>query len=413
MVRTGALLSASTGGRMAESVNTTVLNAAHRAAGGRMVAFAGYDMPVQYRDGVLAEHRWCREHAGLFDVSHMGPAFLQLNARSGDAEADHAAVAAILETLVCGDIRGLKPGQLRYTLLMNDDGGILDDLMVGRPADPTLAGVLYVVVNAGTKEADFQRIEKAAGFRAQLNRADGGGLLALQGPEAAAVLDGIVPGVAELGFMTYASFSYAGARIVVSRSGYTGEDGFEILTEPQVAEPLWTALLADARVRPIGLGARDSLRLEAGLPLYGHDIDETTSPIEAGLGFAVNKRRREAGDFPGAARVLRELAEGPSRIRVGLRLPPGGAPAREGATVVREFSPEAGPEVTEDGRHLGVITSGGPSPSLGGGVAMAYLPYDHREPGTKVQVVVRGRSQTAEVAPMPFHPHRYHRKPKV
>ena len=396
---------------MAESVNTTVLNAAHRAAGGRMVAFAGYDMPVQYKDGVLAEHRWCREHAGLFDVSHMGPAFLQLHERSGDAEADHAAVAAIMETLVCGDIRGLKPGQLRYTLLMNDEGGVLDDLMVGRPADPAWGGVLYVVVNAGTKEADFQRIEKAAGQRAQLNRADGGGLLALQGPEAAAVLEGIVPGVGELGFMQYAGFAYGASRIVVSRSGYTGEDGFEILTEPQIAEPLWTALLADDRVRPIGLGARDSLRLEAGLPLYGHDIDETTSPIEAGLAFAVNKRRREAGDFPGADRVLRELAEGPSRLRVGLRLPPGGAPAREGSTVVREFSPEAGPEVTEDGHHLGVITSGGPSPSLGGGVAMAYLPYDHRQPGTKVQVVVRGRTQTAEVVPMPFHPHRYHRKP--
>ena len=402
---------------MAEATKTTVLDAANRAAGGRMVPFAGYDMPVQYKDGVLAEHRWTREHAGLFDVSHMGPSFLRLTAPSGDAQADHEAVAAILEGLVCGDIKGLKPGQLRYTLLMNEEGGILDDLIVGRPADPAEAGGLYVVVNAGTKEGDFLRIGKAAGQRAVLERADDGGLLALQGPDAAEVLEALIAGVAELGFMTHGAFAWDAAKLVVSRSGYTGEDGFEILADAAAAPSLWAALLADARVRPVGLGARDSLRLEAGLPLYGHDIDETTSPIEANLAFAVGKRRREATDFPGAERVLRELRDGPSRLRVGLRLPAGGAPAREGATVVREFSPEAGPEVTEPGaprdgaHHLGSITSGGPSPSLGGGVAMAYLPYDHREPGTPVQVVVRGRAQTAQVAPMPFHPHRYHRKP--
>ena len=398
---------------MAESVKTTVLNAAHRAAGGRMVAFGGYDMPVQYAEGVLAEHRWTREHAGLFDVSHMGPAWLTLTARYGDGQADHEAVAAIVETLVCGDIKGLKPGQLRYTLLMAEDGGILDDLMVGRPAEPERQGSLYIVVNAGTKEADFQRIAKAAGERAELARADDGGLLALQGPEAVAVAVSLRPEVDELAFMQFRTLELDDGPVTVARSGYTGEDGVEVLVPAALAQGLWDRFLADPRVKPIGLGARDSLRLEAGLPLYGHDIDETTSPIEAGLAFAVNKRRREAGDFPGAARVLRELAEGPSRIRVGLRLPPGGAPAREGATVVREFSPEAGPEVTEDGHHLGIITSGGPSPSLGGGVAMAYLPYDHREPGTKVQVVVRGRSQTAEVVPLPFHPHRYHRKPKA
>ena len=401
---------------MAEAVHTTVLNAAHRAAGGRMVPFAGYEMPVQYagpQGGVLAEHRWTREHAGLFDVSHMGPAWLALHHRSGDGEADHRAVAAIVETLVCGDIAGLKPGQLRYTLLMAEDGGILDDLMVGRPAEPERQGSLYIVVNAGTKDADFQRIGKAAGERAELVRADDGGLLALQGPEAVAAASAIWPEADALFFMTFRTVDTPEGVFTVARSGYTGEDGVEVLVPAEVAPRIWDRLLADERVRPVGLGARDSLRLEAGLPLYGHDIDETTSPVEANLAFAVSKRRREEGGFPGSERVLRELAEGPSRLRVGLRLPAGGAPAREGATVVREFTPEAGPEVSEAGHHLGAITSGGPSPSLGGGVAMAYLPYDHREPGTQVQVVVRGRSQTAEVVPMPFHPHRYHRKAKA
>ncbi len=396
---------------MAEIVKTTVLNAAHRAAGARMVPFAGYEMPVQYGDGVLAEHRWTREHAGLFDVSHMGPAWLALHHRSGDGQADHEAVSAIVETLVCGDIKGLKPGQLRYTLLMGDDGGILDDLMVGRPAEPERQGSLYIVVNAGTKDADFLRIGKAAGERAELVRADDGGLLALQGPEAVAAAAAIWPEADSLAFMTFRMVTTAEGVFTVARSGYTGEDGVEVLVPAELAPVIWERLLSDARVRPVGLGARDSLRLEAGLPLYGHDIDETTSPVEAGLAFAVGRRRREEGGFPGAERVLRELRDGPSRLRVGLRLPPGGAPAREGATVVREFTPDAGPEVTEDGRHLGVITSGGPSPSLGGGVAMAYLPYDHREPGTPVQVVVRGRAQTAEVVPLPFHPHRYVRKP--
>ena len=396
---------------MAAVVKSTVLNAAHRAAGGRMVPFAGYDMPVQYGEGVLAEHRWTREHAGLFDVSHMGPAWLALRHRSGDGEADHRAVAAIVETLVCGDIAGLKPGQLRYTLLMAEDGGILDDLMVGRPAEPERQGSLYIVVNAGTKDADFLRLGKAAGERAELVRADDGGLLALQGPEAVAAAAAIWPEAEALGFMTFRTVDTPEGVFTVARSGYTGEDGVEVLVPAEAAPKIWERLLSDGRVKPVGLGARDSLRLEAGLPLYGHDIDETTSPVEANLAFAVGKRRREEGGFPGAERVLRELREGPDRIRVGLRLPAGGAPAREGATVVREFSPEAGPEVTEGGRHLGVITSGGPSPSLGGGVAMAYLPYDHRETGTKVQVLVRGRPQTAEVVPMPFHPHRYVRKP--
>ena len=393
------------------ALKTTPLNVAHRAAGGRMVAFAGYDMPVQYADGVLAEHRWTREHAGLFDVSHMGPAFLSLTDPSGDGQGDHEAMCALVEPLVCGDLRGLKPGQLRYTLLLNPAGGIIDDLMIGRPLAPERQGGLYVVVNAGTKDHDFALIATALGSSGRLHRADDRALLALQGPEAEAVLAKIVPQAADLGFMQFVRLDADGLDLVISRSGYTGEDGFEILVPAEGAAAFWDRLMADARVKPIGLGARDSLRLEAGLPLYGHDLDETTSPVEANLAFAINKRRREAADFPGAERILRELRDGPPRFRVGLKLSPGGPPAREGSTVIREFAPDAGPDVVEHGHHVGTITSGGPSPSLGHGIAMAYLPYDHRDGGTRLKVVVRGREQAAEVMSMPFFPHRYVRKP--
>ena len=403
---------------MAEGLKHTPLHADHGRAQGRMVPFAGYDMPVQYGGeggGVLAEHRWTREHAGLFDVSHMGPCWLKLRVLSGDAENDHAAVSAIIETLVCGDIAGLKPGQLRYTLLMNDDGGIDDDLMVGRPAEPELQGSLYIVVNAGTKESDFLKIGKAAGERAILVREDDNALLAVQGPQAAAAVAAALPGVDDLSFMTFRQVEHDARTLVVARSGYTGEDGYEMLVPSEIAPKLWAALLADDRVRPVGLGARDSLRLEAGLPLYGHDIDETTTPVQAGLAFAVSKRRRLAADFPGARRVLRELEEGPRRVRVGLKLNAGGAPAREGAGVVREYAPEAGPEVTEgaDDRHLGVVTSGGPSPTLGHGIAMAYLPADHAAPGARVHLMVRGRPVEAQTVALPFVPHNYVRKPKA
>lgn len=401
---------------MAEVLKRTPLHAAHIERGGRMVAFAGYDMPVQYAvagGGVLAEHKWTRAHAGLFDVSHMGPCWLKLRELSDDGEADHQQVAAIVEKLVCGDIRGLKPGQLRYTLLMNEEGGIDDDLMVGRPVEPELQGSLYIVVNAGTKESDFLSFGKAAGERAILVRHDDEALVALQGPQAAAVLAAILPEAQALSFMTFRQVTWRTKALTVARSGYTGEDGYEILVPSEVAPMLWAELLADPRVQPVGLGARDSLRLEAGLPLYGHDLDATTSPIEAGLAFAVSKRRRELADFPGAARVLRELKDGPSRVRVGLKLEAGGAPAREGAGVVREYRPDDGPEVSERddaGHHLGAVTSGGPSPTLGHGVAMAYLPADHRAPGTRVQLTVRGRAQPAEVVALPFTPHNYVRK---
>jgi len=381
----------------AEDLKSVVLNDRHVALGGRMVPFSGYNLPVQYPTGIIAEHKWTREQAGLFDVSHMGPAFLNLASKSGDAEADHAAIAALVEPLIPGDIAGLKPGQVRYTLLLNETGGTLDDLMIARPADPAWSGTLYIVVNAGTKDADFARIIAAAGDRASLTRADDGGLLALQGPEAVAVMAGLVPGVADLGFMTYGSFAWNGTRLVIARSGYTGEDGVEVLVDAADAGVLWDALLADERVKPIGLGARDSLRLEAGLPLYGHELDETVSPVEAGLNFALSKRRREAGDFPGARRILNELAEGTARLRVGLHVE--GAPAREGAEIT-------GP----DGAVIGKVTSGGFAPSLGHAIALGFVPPEYAAPGTVLGVTVRGRSQSATVVPTPFVPHRYVRK---
>ncbi len=382
-----------------ESLKSTVLTGAHRALGGRMVAFAGYDMPVQYPRGILKEHLWTREHAGLFDVSHMGPAFLRLSGTTGDGEADHAAVARLIEPLVCGDIAGLKPGRLRYTLLLNEDGGVIDDLMIGRPFDEAEQGGLYIVVNAGTKEGDFSLIAQAAGDGAKLTRADDNALVALQGPEAVTVLSVIIPEVAALGFMTFRTIAYDGHDLVVSRSGYTGEDGFEILVPAAIAPGFWDRLLVDERVAPIGLGARDSLRLEAGLPLYGHDVDETVSPFEANLGFALAKRRLKTGAMRGADRIRREQGGEATRLRVGLRVLEG-APAREGAQIADGA-----------GDTVGVVTSGGFAPSLGAPIAMGFVPPHLSETGTRLNVLVRGRAQPAEVVPMPFVTHRYHRTP--
>jgi aminomethyltransferase len=379
----------------------TPLAALHRALGARMVPFAGYEMPVQYPTGIIAEHLWTRGHAGLFDVSHMGPCVLSLAAGGGDAEGRHGAVAAIAETLTCGDLAALRPGQLRYTLLMNAAGGVVDDLMIGRPPDSAAAGDLYVVVNADGKEADFAAFRAAAGTAAAVERRDDHGLLALQGPEAAAVLDPILPGIGGLGFMTFGAFPWRGAALTVSRSGYTGEDGFEILVPPALAAALWNLLLADPRAKPIGLGARDSLRLEAGLPLYGHDLDPTTSPVEANLAFAVAKRRRLDGDFPGAARVIRELAGGAPRRRVGLKLA-GKAPVRAGAAIA-----DAG------GREVGMVTSGGYGPTVGGPIAMGYVAPAAAAPGTEVAIAARGKALPATVTPLPFVPHRYVRKPRA
>ena len=382
----------------AVSLNQTVLHASHLSLGARMVAFGGYDMPVHYKDGVLAEHRWTREHAGAFDVSHMGPCRLTLATLTGDADTDHASVSALIEPLVCGDIAGLKAGQIRYTLLLNDEGGIVDDLMVARPFETALQGSLYIVVNAGTKEGDFARIAAATGDRAQLTRLDQGALMAVQGPQAAAAFAAMVPTAGDLVFMTHRQINWQGATLTVARSGYTGEDGYEVLIPADAAAAFWQGLLGDDRVRPIGLGARDSLRLEAGLPLYGHDVDESVSPVEANLNFALSKRRRLDADFPGAQRILTELTEGPSRMRVGLKVLQG-APAREGAEIA-----------TADGVIIGRVSSGGPSPSLGYPVAMGFVPPSFAANGTMLSVIVRGKAAPAEVVPMPFLPHRYVRK---
>ena len=346
-----------------------------------MVPFAGYDMPLQYPTGILAEHAHTRALAGLFDVSHMGQARL----RGTDAD-------AALETLVPGGIVGLAEGRVRYTLLTNDDAGILDDLTVGRAADH-----LTLVVNAACKDADYAHIEARLSGRAALEIRDDLALLALQGPAAAAVLAHHAPQAERLSFMQFAPLPVAGIDCVVARSGYTGEDGFEISVAAPDAEALARALLAEPDVAPVGLGARDSLRLEAGLCLYGHDLDDTTTPVEAGLLWTIPRRRREEGGYPGAAVVRRQIAEGVPRRRVGLR-PRGRTPAREGAEV-RD----------RDGRAIGVVTSGGFGPTAGGPVAMGYVGASHAAPGTDVGLVVRGAVHEAAVAPLPFAPHRYHR----
>ena len=379
-------------------LKTTVLNTLHRSLGARMVEFGGYDMPVQYKDGVLTEHKWTREHAGLFDVSHMGPSFFTLTEKSGDGDADHASISALIEPLISGDIAGLKPGQIRYTILLSEEGGMLDDLMIGRPLQLDRQGMLYIVVNAGTKDADFAVIEAAAGGKAKLDRADDRALIALQGPEAAVVLADIFPEAADLTFMTFRLFQLDGSRYLIARSGYTGEDGYEILVMPDAAAAFAERLLADPRVKPIGLGARDSLRLEAGLPLYGHDADESVSPIEAALNFAVPKKRRERGDLRGSARLVREFGGELSRVRVGLHVLEG-APAREGAEIA-----------DADGKVVGKVTSGGFSPSLGHPIAMGFVPPAMSAVGTRLNVIVRGKTQACEVVAMPFVPHRYVRK---
>jgi aminomethyltransferase len=367
----------------------TPLHHEHERLGARMVPFAGYAMPVQYPTGVLAEHNWTREHAGLFDVSHMGQAVL--------IGPDHATAARALEALVPADILNLKPGQQRYSQLLDPAGGILDDLMIVRSADPADDGQLMLVVNASTKEADYAHLQAHLPAGVRLDRADDRALLALQGPAAGAVLARLAPSSEAMGFMTARAMPVAGIDAHVSRSGYTGEDGFEISVKAERAVNLWQALLDDAEVKPIGLGARDSLRLEAGLCLYGHDIDTTTSPVEAGLVWSIQKRRREDGGFPGEGRIRREIAEGPARVRIGLR-PEGRAPAREGARIT-----------LPDGREVGVVTSGGFGPSVNAPIAMGYVARECSEPGTELHLVVRGKPIAARVVSMPFVPHRYKR----
>jgi aminomethyltransferase len=386
---------------LAEASNTplkkTPLHELHTRLGARMAEFAGYEMPIQYADGIMAEHNWTRTHAGLFDVSHMGPSFLAIPKLGGGDEA-HNEVSALVERLVPSDIAALPPGKLQLTVLLDSHGGILDDLMIGRAETPDRQGMLYVVVNAGTKEQDFALLKHAAGTHAELRRADDRALIALQGPEAEAVLDAIVPGVGRLTFMTFARFDKTPfGRILVARCGYTGEDGFEVLAPAEHAMAFADRLLKDHRVKPIGLGARDSLRLEGGMCLYGHDLDASKSPVEASLAWMISKSRRERGDFPGAQRILKELKDGPPARRVGIK-PLGRAPAREGTQIQ-----------TPDGKTIGVVTSGGFGPTVNGPVAQGYVAPPFAKAGTPLLLIVRGKALEAEVAALPFVPHRYKR----
>jgi aminomethyltransferase len=362
----------------------TPLHALHVALGARMVPFAGYEMPVQYASGILAEHRHTRTHASLFDVSHMGQARLH-----------GSGAAAALESLVPVDVIGLAPGRQRYGFFTNDAGGILDDLMVTNAGDH-----LYMVVNASCKARDFELLQ-----RMELEILSDRGLLALQGPGAAAVMARLGVEVESMPFLSSVTASIANMQCRISRSGYTGEDGFEISIAAGEAEALARMLLAEENVLPAGLGARDSLRLEAGLCLYGHDIDETTTPVEARLGWAIQKVRRRggerAGGFPGAATILDQLELGCARMRVGI-LPEGRAPIREGEPLDDSL-----------GRRVGKLTSGGFGATLDAPLAMGYVDRDRAAPETQLTATVRGKPRACRVCTLPFVPHRYYRgKPK-
>lgn len=364
----------------------TPLHDLHVELGARMVPFAGYEMPVQYPTGIIAEHQHTRAKAGLFDVSHMGQ--IRLRAAGGDVEA----AARALERLVPGDIVGLAPLRQRYTLFTNEQGGILDDLMVSNAGDH-----LFLVVNAANKDGDLAHLQRHLAGQCEVTAVTGRALLALQGPAAATVLARFAAKAAQMPFMSVDDLMIDGVACFVSRSGYTGEDGFEISVPVEQAERLARRLLAEDEVRPTGLGARDSLRLEAGLPLHGQDIDPTTTPVEAGLGWVVPKRRREQGGYPGAAVIADQFAAGPSRRRVGI-LPGGKQPARA-HTEIQDKS----------GRRVGELTSGGFGPSVGGPVAMGYVEAGLAEPGTELNLMVRGKAVAARVAKLPFVPHRYYR----
>ncbi len=364
-------------------IRPLALDAWHRAQGARMVEFAGYHMPIQYK-GIVAEHLWTRENAGLFDVSHMGQLLLS-------GEGIDAAVEAVLPI----DLSTLDLGMQRYSLLLDEDGGILDDLMVSRWSTG-----LYLVVNGATKWDDIGHLREYLLDEITLNHLEERALLALQGPKAAAALERHVTGewpLSALTFMRCGHFAIGGVSASISRSGYTGEDGFEISIAAADVENVAALLCGEPGVKPVGLGARDSLRLEAGLPLYGHDLSPETNPVEAGLLFGINKRRRTDGGFVGADRVLREIADGAARRMVGV-LVEGRQPAREGA------------EIYVGNAVVGRITSGGFSPSLQAPIAMGYVSAAHAAIGTTLEIDVRGKRLNATVTAMPFVPNRYHRK---
>ena len=372
----------------ATDLKTTPLNALHLELGARMVPFAGYSMPVQYPAGLMTEHRHTRTAAGLFDVSHMG----QLRLTGADA-------AAAFETLIPVDVIGLAVGKQRYGLLLNDEGGILDDLMFFKESDDSL----FVIVNGACKAADIAHITARIGQRCTVQPLPDRALLALQGPQAANVMARLAPGIEQLVFMTGGNYSIAGTDCFVTRSGYTGEDGFEISVPAAQAEALARALLAQPEVAPIGLGARNSLRLEAGLCLYGNDLDTSTTPSEAGLNWAIQKVRRtgaaRAGGFPGAEKVLAQIDDPTllKRKRVGL--------------IATERVPVREPAVLEnmDGQQVGQVTSGLLSPTLNQPIAMAYVSPDYAAPGTELFAMVRGKPVPMQVGAMPFVPARYFR----
>ncbi|MBB4613742.1 aminomethyltransferase [Novosphingobium taihuense] len=362
---------------------TLPLDQWHRARGGRMVDFAGYWMPVQF-EGIIAEHLWTRESAGFFDVSHMG----QLYVSGHDAE-------AALEAVLPIDLSTLPVGGVRYSLLLNEEGGILDDLMVTR-----WDSGFYLVVNGATKWDDIAYLRDHLPDAVTLNHLEDSALFALQGPKAFEALEPLVTGgnpLSTLSFMRGGQFKLGGIDAWISRSGYTGEDGFEIAVAAEKASELADLICGQPQVKPIGLGARDSLRLEAGLPLYGHDMTKLVDPVSADLLFGINKRRRNEGGFIGANKVLSLIADGGLRRRVGLAIE-GRMAAREGATVLSGDT------------EVGIVTSGGFSPSLERPIAMAYVPVEFAAPGTSLSIDVRGRKLAASVVSMPFVPHRYHRK---
>ena len=364
-----------------ETLERLPLDSWHRSKGARMVPFAGYEMPVQF-EGIIAEHNWTRTSAGLFDVSHMGQ--LLIHGESADMA---------LERLLPADLQALGDMKLKYSLLLDEDGGIIDDLMATRRGQD-----FYIVVNGATKHGDIHQFQTRLPPGVVVDYMKEQALLALQGPEAAGVLETLVPGVGDLGFMQGGPFHWQGHSLWISRSGYTGEDGFEISVPGSLVEEFAEALVSNEAVKPIGLGARDSLRLEAGLPLYGHDLDHRTTPVMAGLNFAINKRRRADGGFAGAMRILAELENGPPLKRVGFDIE-GRQPVREGALVL-----------DDEGNEVGRITSGGFSPSLQRPIAMGYVALHLAETGTGLKLEQRGKLFDARVAAMPFVPHRYHRK---
>jgi len=365
----------------------TPLDSLHRELGARMVAFAGYAMPVQYPSGILAEHQHTRAAAGLFDVSHMGQ--VRLTAKGGKPRQE---AARALERLVPAALVDLEPGRMRYSQFTNEAGGILDDLMVTAMGDH-----LSLVVNAGCKTADIAHLRAHLSGELEIEVLESRALLALQGPQAVDVFSRYVPQVRELAFMQAATWTFEGERLQISRSGYTGEDGLEISVPGHGAEDLARRLLAEPEVMAIGLGARDSLRLEAGLCLYGHDIDTTTTPAEAGLTWSIQKSRRAGEGYPGAKVIAEQIAAGAQRKRVGIR-PEGRAPVREGATVR-----------LPGGEAIGSVTSGGFGATVGGPVAMGYVAAEHAHVGQALELDLRGRAVAAQIVALPFVAHHYHR----